>query len=768
MARIVSVLLWLATVLMLGCTAIISGPSRDDASPSSTAGSAGGAGGAGGVAAAGQGASAGSQLPPDDAPVDFFLDIQPILTEQCVRCHGGVRELGKPALNLQSREKAAFVLGSAGSAESSLLYAMVVLEDPMVRMPLGQPALLPDQVNKLRRWIFQGAPWPTHWAFAPNADPDPNAVIVSSSAWPKNAIDRFVLAQLEAKALTPSPEASKETLIRRVSLDLVGLLPTLEEIDAFLADSSATAYESVVDRLLASQAFGERWGRHWLDQARYADSAGYESDEERYNAYLWRDWVIDSFNRDQPFDQFTIEQIAGDLLPGATPEQRLATGFHVNTLVNQETGADPEEDRVKRIKDRTATVGQVWLGLTLGCAQCHSHPYDRIEQTEFYELYAFFDNADDGMQAGGGGQVIEATKPPVLTERQSDRRQTFLLTRGSFLTPDKSQELFGGAPGALHPFSARGSKPDRLDLAHWLVAPENSLTPRVIVNTIWSHLFGAGLVTSLDDFGARARVPSNPLLLEWLAAELGRLGWSRKKLIRTIVLSATYRQASLVRADAAGIDPDNVLLHRQNRLRADAEIVRDIFLSASGLLDKTVGGPCVYPPLAPEAQSFAYLPFPWPTSEGGDRYRRGLYTFHKRSSLHPNLEVFDRPKAQATDNLRTRSNTPLQALTTLHDQNFVEPAQALARRVQAEVQGDLGARITRAFRLVLGRNPTSAELGALQALAQKNRATYVANTAAAERAAGEPLPDSATLPDAAALANVSRIILNLDEAITRE
>jgi hypothetical protein len=764
-SEVSSALVLLAASCVGGCADQSSQPQR----PATTISAAGMGGSGGSAGAAGQGGSGGEMLPADDVPVDFFLDIQPILNDFCVRCHGGVRDLPlapRAPLNLQSREGAAHVLGLPGSPEGSMLYVRVMVDDPNLRMPLGQPALPPDAINKLRRWLFQGAPWPPHWAFVPNANPDPSAVVVLNTSWPRNAIDRFVLSKLEEKGLAPSVEASKETLIRRVSLDLTGLPPTPQEVDAFAADASRTAYEALVDRLLASPAYGERWGRHWLDQARYADSSGYESDEDRYNAFLWRDWVIDSFNRDQPFDQFTVEQIAGDLLPGATDQQRLATGFHVNTLVNKEAGTDKEEDRVKRIIDRAATVGQVWLGLTTGCAQCHSHAYDRISQSEFYGLYAFFNNADDGMEAGDSDPIPAGT-PPMLTERQGERRKTYLLERGNFLEPDEAQELLGGTPGALHAFAARGAEPDRLDLANWLIAPDNALTPRVVVNSVWSHLFGFGLVRTLDDFGVRARPPSHPLLLDWLAAEFARLGFSRKQLIRTIVTSATYRQASAARADAA-IDPDNLLLHRQNRIRVDAEIVRDISLAASGLLDPTVGGPSVYPPIPAEALSFSYKPINWPTSSGGSRYRRGLYTFHKRVSLHPNLALFDRPKAQVTESLRVRSNTPLQAMATLHDQNFVEAAQALARRVLAEQPTELSAQLTLAFRLVLGRAPKDAELTALQGLYTKTEQTYTAEPGAAEQAAGTPTPQNVSLPAAAAMTNVARLLINLDEAITRE
>ncbi len=751
----------------------------------------GGAGLATGGAAgnSGAGGAGGAALPADDVPVDFFLDIQPILNDYCVRCHGGVRELPlapRIPLNLQSRAEAAHVLGQAGVPETSILYAKVMADDPNVRMPLGQQALPADKLNKLRRWLFQGAPWPEQWSFAKVTDRLPSEVSVKDEAWIRSPVDRFISHRLSEQNVTPSPLADATTLIRRVSLDLIGLLPTPSEVDAFVGDASPSAYETVVDRLLASPHFGERWGRHWLDLARYSDSDGYEKDRPRPNAWRWRDWVFDSFNQDQGFDQFTIEQIAGDLLPGATPVQVLATGFHRNTLVNREGGIDPEEDRSKRIIDRAATVAEAWLGLTLGCTQCHSHPYDNIKQQEFYKLVAFFNNADDSVKgqdtadpnvdagelfsvpstADGQGPMVSAY---VLKERAQERRPNYLFIRGDFLDPDKTQALVPGTPAVLPPLSVRGTEPDRLDLARWLVAPENPLTPRVFVNTVWYHLFGQGLVTSLDDFGARAQYPAYPELLDWLAADFVKNGWKRKRLIKEVVMSSTYRQSSVLRTDVPS-DPQNAYLYRQNRLRVEAELVPDIALGAAGLLSPKVGGPSVFPPLPPELKDLvrgAFGNFEWLDTEGEDRYRRGAYTFHKRLAIYPNLDVFDWPSASVSTTGRTRANTPLQALATLHDTQFIEAAQGLGRRVQQEKPGSLHDQLVLAFRLATARAPDDNELSKLEALFAKEQAHFAADTAAATAVIGKFMPQGA-VADAAAWVITASTILNLDEVLNRE
>jgi hypothetical protein len=738
---------------------------------------------------AGSGGSGGEALPADDVPVDFFRDIQPILNDYCVRCHGGVRELplAPRPLNLQSREKAAHVLGEAGNVDASLLYNRVTHEDPMLRMPLGQQALPAEKINKLRRWIYQGAPWPPQWSFAPVAEIAPETVTVSDEAWVKTPVDRFVMHQLDASAIKPSPEADHATLIRRVSLDLIGLLPTPQEVDAFAADNTPNAYEKVVDRLLASPHYGERWGRHWLDLARYSDSDGYEKDRVRPNAWRYRDYVIESFNQDQPFDQFTIEQIAADLLPGATPAQIVATGFHRDTLVNREGGADPEEDRSKRIIDRTSTVAGTWLGLTMSCTQCHSHPYDDIKHKDFYRLSAFFNNADDGVNGQDTsdpnldlGEVVQApTNAPgvgptvtayVLKERAQNRRPNYLFLRGDFLNPDMSEDLTPGTPAVLPPLVPRGAVADRLDLANWLIDPKNPLTPRVLVNTTWYHLFGQGLVTSLDDFGSRASYPTHPELLDWLASDFVKNGWSRKRLIKQIVMSASYRQTSVHRADVTS-DPDNQLLWRQNRVRVAAEIVSDINLGAAGLLSAKVGGPSSFPPLPPELRDLvkgAYGNFQWPDVTGEDRYRRGVYTFHKRLALYTNLEIFDWPSATFTQTGRTRTNSPLQALATLHNVLFVEAAQGLAQRVQQEAPGDVQAQLTLAFRLATARAPTADELAKLQTLFTNVQAAYAADTAGATAAVGQFMPAGASPAYAAAMVVAASTMLNLDEVLNRE
>ena len=432
-----------------------------------------------------------------------------------------------------------------------------------------------------------------------------------------------------------------------MSLDLLGLPPELAAADAFAADTAPDAFDRLVDSLLANPHFGERWGRHWLDLARYADSDGYEVDKPRPDAYRWRDWVIEAVNRDLPLDQFTIEQFAGDLLADATPEQRLATAYHRQTLTNNEGGVDQEEYRFKAVQDRASNTAAVWLGLTLGCAQCHDHPYDPVTQREFYGLAAIFNNADE-VELELPDANRHSAKPQkfrVLAQR-AEPRVTRLLKRGEFLQP--GEEVAPNVLSGLHTLD-RGhtdARPDRLDLARWLVDPANPLTPRVAANQIWLRLWGQGLVRTPDDFGARGEPPTHPGLLDWLASELLTRGSSRKELIRKIVSSAAYRQASHQRPELAVLDPDNRLLARQNRVRVEAEIVRDLQLAAGGLLDQTIGGPSVFPPLGEEFIKITFRSqLPWKTSTGGDRYRRGMYTFFKRSVPYPDLMLFDCPDA---------------------------------------------------------------------------------------------------------------------------
>jgi mono/diheme cytochrome c family protein len=732
--------------------------------------------------------------PPADRQIDFQADVQPILDARCVSCHGP--EAQKSGLRLDSRE--ALLQGgdlgppieSEDSAESLLIHKVAGFDGESLMPPRGEP-LSDLEIGILRAWIDQGAPGAPldpaspaprrtsgHWAFQPIERPE--APSVSDESWVQNPIDAFVLDRLEREGVEPSPEADRATLIRRLSLDLLGIPPTPDEVDAFVADPSPNAVEALVDRLLASPHYGERWGRHWLDLARYADSDGYEKDNPRPEAFRFRDWVIRALNADLPFDRFTIEQLAGDLLPDASLEHRTAAGFHRNTLTNTEGGVDQEEFRVAAVVDRVNTTGTVWLGLTVGCAQCHTHKYDPITQREYYQLLAFFNasdeenlpldppSPDESTEAEGKQPEAKAAGPHIRTFREppaESRRSTHILIRGDFLRPGETV-----APATfevLPPMEPAGETPDRLDLARWLVAPENPLTARVAVNRTWFHLFGRGLVPTMDDFGTQGEPPSHPELLDWLASEFRRLGWSQKALIRTIVLSATYRQASASRPELDDRDPQNVWLARQNRVRLEAEVIRDASLASAGLLSTKVGGPSVFPPQPPGISDLTYARSArWQESTGEDRYRRGLYTFFRRTSPYPMLTTFDAPDANVCAVGRETSNTPLQALTLLNDAVFVECARSLGIRVAG---GDDPEAIARAFRLVLGRSPSPDELGILDTLYRRFLSEFRDDPESASLLLGAAsVPDALPRDRVAALTATARVLLNLDEFMTRE
>ncbi|MBY0513054.1 MAG: DUF1549 and DUF1553 domain-containing protein, partial [Gemmataceae bacterium] len=546
--------------------------------------------------------------------------------------------------------------------------------------------------------------------------------------------------------------------------------------------------EKVVDRLLASPHYGERQARHWLDLARYADSNGYTIDGPR-SIWPYRDWVIKALNADLPFDRFTVEQLAGDLLPNATLDQKIATGFHRNTSFNEEGGTDAEQFRVERTVDRTNTTGAVWLGLTVGCAQCHDHKYDPVSQKDYYRLLAFFNSCDEPTAPIGGPPGLEDTIAKlqqmefylqknggsrediaiirneikrvqgkvqttlVLRERPAPR-PTFVMVRGDFLR--KGDEVQPGFPAAAGATPA--GKLTRLDLARWLVSRDNPLTARVTVNREWQKFFGRGLTDTENDFGMQGSLPTHPDLLDWLAAEFmgptwraeGRQApgeaWSMKRLHRLIVTSAAYRQASVTRKDLAAADARNLLLGRQNRLRLEAESIRDVSLCASGLLNPKVGGPGVYPPQPKEVFAFTQSNHPWPESKGPDRYRRGMYTYIWRQSQHPLFTTFDAADAQTACTRRNRSNTPLQALHLANDPVFVEFADAFGRRIETDGPADDAGRVRFAFRVCFARDPRPAEAARVLAYLDSQRKT-------------DPK---------AAWPAVARVLMNLDEFITRE
>ena len=815
---------------------------------------------------------------------DFERDVEPILHQRCYLCHGSQQQMS--GLRLDSRESAFESRESGfavvpGDPESSGLIRRIESAEDGFRMPPGDDPLSPTDRATLRAWIAAGADWPdrlaspvervagrvateSHWAFQSVIRPELPSV--QRDEWVRNPIDRFVLAKLESEGLAPAPEAPQHTLLRRVHFDLTGLPPTDAELDGLESGGGASSYEAVVDDLLRSPHFGERWALPWLDLARYADSDGYERDPLRPHAWRWRHWVIDALNRDMPYDRFTVEQIAGDLLPSATVEQRVATGFLRNGIKNREAGTKNAQKRFEETVDRLNTVANAWLGLTVGCAQCHDHKYDPLSQREFYALFAFFHNAVErdveaplpgelgphlrtarafregwdvirerhgipALQAAWREQMLAAMdEPGVRTDwdhsvtewRAANDRADWLLRSGeSELTDLERQKIadwflrssgpdFGkdegiqerikkardaisalresgfavsraytmverrepvparialrgdytalgsevppGVPGVL-PALRTESKPSRLALAEWIASDRNPLTARVEVNRIWQELFGRGLVETPDNFGTQGKPPSHPELLDWLASEFVSAGWSRKKLVRLIVTSSTYRQSSADRADVAERDPGNAWLARQNRLRLPAELIRDNALTVSGLLKPTVGGKSVFPPQPSGVSELSYSKKDWDEDLGPDRYRRGLYVFLRRTSPYPMLVNFDAPDTLSSVSRRERSNTPLQALNLLNDPVFLEAADALAYRILQSPAGQFEDRFESLIRRCLTRSPADSETERAKLFHGAQLERFGALGSEAERFAWR---------------EVSRAVLSLDEFITRE
>ena len=814
---------------------------------------------------------------PKTPNVDYNREVRPILAKNCFPCHGQDEAKRAKRLRLDRREAAVTPLESGETAivpadpESSELILRITEEDETLRMPPKKTGnrLTQAEVEVLRHWIEQGAEYASHWALiAPKALPLPE---VRDKAWPRNGIDFWILARLEKDGLKPSRQADRYTLLRRVSLDLRGLPPTPREVEYFIQDTAPDAFERAVDRFLDDPAFGERWARMWLDQARYADSAGYGSDPLRPAIWRYRDWVIEAFNRNLPFDQFTLQQIAGDLLPNPSLEERIATAFHRNTMTNTEGGTDDEEFRVAAIKDRVDTTMQVWMGLTMGCAKCHSHKFDAITHEEYYQFYAFFNQTADQDQPaetpvipaptspilarvqridaeiaplrktletpttalaaaqakwesslGSTGAAprkdlpkeiqpildtpadrrtkpqaealarhfrsiapqlkpvrdqiaaLEKSKPPipnlpVMVELAPDHhRVTHILRKGNFLDPG---DVVGpGVPRSLHPF-ADGVPKNRLGLARWLVDPQNPLTARVAVNRYWAQIFGVGLVETEEDFGTQGEPPSHPELLEWLALQYKESGWNTKALLRLIVTSATYRQSSRTTPEHLHKDPRNRLLARAPRVRLEAEMVRDQALAVSGLLSRRVGGPSVFPP-QPEGlwQAAFNGQRTWSTSRGEDRYRRGLYTFWRRTVPYPSMAVFDAPSREICAIRRVRTNTPLQSLVTLNDPVYVEAAQALARRIVREGGATIESRARYGLQLCLCRPPRPEQVKPLVTLYTAENNRYRQNQPAAVALATDPLgplPPGMEPADLAAWTTVANVLLNLDTALTK-
>ncbi len=784
-----------------------------------------------------------------EAPVDFARDVQPILSENCYACHGPDAKARKAELRLDTADGALRkkdpVIAPGKSADSEIIKRIASTEDEDAMPPEHfNKKVSPKQLATLKAWIDGGAAWGKHWAFVPPVKG-------------KGSIDGFIQARLTKEGLKPSSEASKETLLRRVTLDLTGLPPSAAEREAFLRDTSPEAYSKLVDRLLQSPRFGERMVWEWLEAARYADSNGYQGDGER-TMYPWRDWAVRAFNDNMKFDQFTIEQIAGDLLPNATPEQKLATGFLRNHAINGEGGRIPEENRVDYVMDMAETVGTVWLGLTFNCCRCHDHKFDPIAQKEYYRLFAFFNQTPVN---GGGGdpftaptinwptpvqkkayetaeamvgklapgvgdaekkladkfkdapkEIADALKvaPEKRTKAQIDAlekkygaekeyakqlaelgkavearesarrsiprvmvmedmpkpRDSFIYEKGLYNKP--GAKVTALVPAVLPPLKA--DKVDRLALAEWLVSKEHPLTARVTVNRVWQQFFGIGLVKTAGDFGSQGERPTHPELLDWLAVEFVESGWDVKRLVKLMVTSTTYRQSSNVSKELRERDPENRLLARAPRYRLPSWMIRDGALAASGLLVEKPGGPPVKP-YQPggvwEEATFGGKQYTPDTGEG--LYRRSVYTFWRRI-VGPTM-FFDVSPRQVCSVKSNRTNTPLHALLTLNDIQFVEAGRALAEKVLLVPDGNDATRMETAFRAILVRAPKPAEAEVLNGALHRLRGQYKKEPQAAK----DLLTIGASKPDAkldvaelAAWAALCNLMFNLDEALSKE
>ena len=822
--------------------------------------------------------------------IDFNRQILPILSDACFHCHGPDAATREAKLRLDEREgifrtREGITVVAPGKPDASELILRISSphEDEVMPPRKASRQLKPAEIELLKRWVAAGAPWGTHWAFTPPQRPA--VPVIGDPALARrvrNPVDAFVFARLEREKISPSPEAARETLLRRVTLELTGVPPTPTELDAFLADRAPDAYERVVDRLLASPRYGERWAWDWLDVARYADTNGFQGDPER-TMWPWRDWVVNAINTNMPYDQFTIEQLAGDLLPDATKEQKLASGFHRNNMFNGEGGRISEETRVENVFDRVETTATVWLGLTFTCARCHDHKYDPISHQDYYALYDIFNQMSETGRNQGGGQVppvmdmstpaeqervkqanvrldavakrVEAfevkkfpraegqtvadspdaiklpgnlfathakveprrrningllealphfktTEPDpayaqlieehiaavrerdnataritrvMIMDEVKERRETFVLNRGNYESRTDVKvvgavpSLFRRPPASTTATAEAGGPINRLDLARWLVSPQNPLAARVTANRAWQAFFGTGLVKTAEDFGVQSEPPSHRELLDWLATDLVARGWDMKALHRVIVTSATYRQDSRVTPDRFERDPENRLLARGPRHRMPSWMLRDQALAAAGLLVDDRGGPAVKP-YQPDGiwEEATFGKKTYRQDQGAALYRRSLYVFWRR--IVGPTTFFDAGARQVCTVKVGRTNTPLHALVTLNDPAYVEAARVMAQGVAMSTGSD-ETKLENAFRVLTARFPTAQERGILQARLETLRRQYAADPEAARLlvTTGEAArPESLDPAEHAAWTALCSLLMNLDETLTRE
>ena len=803
----------------------------------------------------------------EKAPVDYTREVRPILANSCLACHGPDEKARKAKLRLDVRDEAVKKAIVPGKGAESPLVERVTTNDPDEVMPPAhakKPAVTPEQAALLKRWIDEGARYDQHWAYVKPVRPAVPAV--KNGAWVRNTIDAFVAQGHERNGFGPAPEADKVTLIRRLSFDLLGLPPGPAEVEAFVKDTSAEAYEKLVDRLLGSKHFGERMALLWLDAVRYADTGGYHSDNHR-DVWLFREYVINAFNRGMPFDRFTVEQLAGDLLPNPTNDQKIASGYNRMLMTTEEGGAQPKEYTAKYQADRVRNTSNAWLGATMGCCECHDHKYDPFTTRDFYRFAAFFADVQEvpvGRQpqtpimtreqeaelkkldaevsrlkaevakvkidaegqakweagaaknskglprpvtdalkieaakrtdahkatlanhyrdtvapetadlrkqlaaATGKRDAYQKTIPTTLVSMSGPPRKVRVLPRGNWLD-DSGEEVKPGVPELLG-LLPKTERATRMDLARWVVSPDNPLTARVFVNRLWKVALGNGLVRNLDDFGTQGTPPTHPELLDWLATEFVRTGWDVKGVLKLMLMSNAYRQSSVVSKAVREKDPNNLWLARQNRFRLDAEFVRDNALAVAGLLTTKVGGPSSKPYQPPGY--WAYLNFPrrdWEADKDEDQYRRGLYTYWCRSFPHPSLTAFDAPSREECTNDRPRSSTPIQALVLLNDPTYVEAARVFAATAMREGT-TTPERLNALYRRALSRPARPEEIQVLEALLAKHRTEFKADAEGAQKLLKvglAPVPANADPAELAAWTSVARVVLNLHEAVTR-
>ena len=711
--------------------------------------------------------------------LDFNRDVRPILSDKCFYCHGPDASHRKAGLRLDEAAGAYAHLKDSdsefavvpGKPESSEAWLRICSDDEDEMMPprKSNKFLTAAEKATLKRWIDAGAKYEGHWAFQPVKEKLLPAVRDEGRC--HNDIDRFIQARLEKEGLRPSPEADRVTLLRRLSLDLIGLPPSAAELKAFVDDRSPDAYERQVDRLLASPAYGEHMAMGWMDVARYADTDGFQHDRTR-TMWPWRDWVVSAYNRDLPYDQFVRWQLAGDLLPGATPEQILASGFNRNHMLNNEGGRDAANNRVDYVVDRTITTGTAFLGLTLECCRCHDHKFDPLPTKDFYRLSAYFNqvNEDGNIMSWGPRFKVATPQGPQEVLVMADlpegkQRKTWVLSRGEW--NQHGEEVQAGVPGAIAPVLPPEAPKNRLALADWLVSPANPLTSRVEVNRQWQRFFGHGLSRTPEDFGLQGEYPSHPELLDQLSATFMKEGWSMKKLQRLIVTSATYRQASQASAALQARDPQNRLLARQNRFRLPAATLRDQALSASGLLNREAGGPGVFP-YQPDGlwEEVTNNQVHYKADHAPAIYRRSLYVFWRRLCSPASLfDVSRRANCQVRD---VRTNTPLQSLALFNDPAYVECARVLA---QGALGSDARSRIAWAFEKCAGHPPGKADIESLLACYDRLLQIFHSKPDEATKLLkiGETaVPAGADPAELAALTGACGVILGLDEMLNRE